>query len=121
MCAYLGETAVTGHGAILADVIVIADVDEPACEMVATQLLHGVVAVLASGGTVYDEIFHCGARHGNAALHFFEKLVLGGDDVATDGQGIGFRCHSLCTHEADVANAISVVINVMMALRMVCH
>ena len=50
-----------------------------------------------------------------------EKLVLGGDDVATDGQGIGFRCHNLCTHEADVANAISVVINVMMALRMVCH
>ena len=39
----------TGHGAVLADVIVIADVDEPACEMVATQLLHGVVAVLAGG------------------------------------------------------------------------
>ena len=46
--------------------------------MVATQLLHGVGAVLAGGRTVYDEIFHCGARHGDAELHFFEKLVLGG-------------------------------------------
>ena len=56
--SYLGETTVTGDSAVTADVEVIAHVDEPSCEMVATQLVGGVVLGLAGGGTVDDDETH---------------------------------------------------------------
>ena len=46
---YLVETSVLGDGAVAADVVVVADVDEASREVVAAQLLNGVAAVFAGG------------------------------------------------------------------------
>ena len=55
MGSYLVEAAVLRHGAITADVEVIAHVDESTPQMVAPELLRGVVLVLTGGGAVDDE------------------------------------------------------------------
>ena len=55
MGSYLVEAAVLRHGAITADVEVITHVDESSPQMVAPELLRGVVLVLTGGGAVDDE------------------------------------------------------------------
>ena len=55
MGSYLVEAAVLRHGAITADVEVITHVDESTPQMVAPELLWGVVLVLTGGGAVDDE------------------------------------------------------------------
>ena len=55
MGSYLVEAAVLRHGAITADVEVITHVDESTPQMVAPELLRGVVLVLTGGGAVDDE------------------------------------------------------------------
>ena len=53
--AYFIEAAVLGDGAVTADVVVVAYVDEASGEMVVLELLRGVVAGFAGGGTVDDD------------------------------------------------------------------
>ena len=55
MGSYLVEAAVLRHGAITADIEVITHVDESTPQMVAPELLRGVVLVLTGGGAVDDE------------------------------------------------------------------
>ena len=82
-----------GDGAVAADVVVIAHVDETTGEMVALELLGGVVPVFAGGGAVDDEVFHRGGGHINARLHIGEEIVLVGDRVATYRQRIVIGNH----------------------------
>ena len=82
-----------GDGAVAADVVVIAHVDETTGEMVALELLGGVVPVFAGGGAVDDEVFHRGGGHINARLHIGKKIVLVGDRVASYRQRIAFNNH----------------------------
>ena len=55
MGAYFIEAAVLGDGAVTADVVVVAYVDEASGEMVVLELLGGVVLGLAGGGAVDDD------------------------------------------------------------------
>ena len=66
MGAYLVKAAVLGDRAILADVEVIAHVEEATGEMVVLELLGGVVLGLAGGGTVNYYIADGVSRHLNA-------------------------------------------------------
>ena len=86
---------VTGDSAVTADVEVIAHVDEPSCEMVATQLVGGVVLGLAGGGTVDDDETHGVVGHRDAALDIGEEPVLVLDEGTGNGQRILFLNHNL--------------------------
>ena len=55
MGSYLVKAAVLGDGAVTADVVVIAYVDEASLQVVVLELLGGVVAGLAGGGAVDDD------------------------------------------------------------------
>ena len=55
MGAYFIEAAVLGDGAVTADVVVVAYVDEASLQVVVLELLGGVVAGLAGGGAVDDD------------------------------------------------------------------
>ena len=55
MGTYFIEAAVLGDGAVTADVVVVAYVDEASGEMVVLELLGGVVAGFAGGGAVDDD------------------------------------------------------------------
>ena len=55
MGAYFVKAAVLGGGAILADVVVVADVDEATLQVVVLELRGGVVTVATGGGTVDDD------------------------------------------------------------------
>ena len=92
--SHLVMTAVLCEGAVAADVVVVADVDEATGEVVAAQLLHGVAAVFAGGGTVDDEVTHGFCRHVEASFYTGEEVLLGGDRGAANGHGILFCCHS---------------------------
>ena len=82
--AHFIQAAVLGDGAILADVEVIADVDEASREVVVLELLGSVVLGLARGGAVYDDVADRVGGHVDAFFDISEELVLGGDLVATD-------------------------------------
>ena len=53
--AYFIEAAVLGDGAVTADVVVVAYVDEASLQVVVLELLGGVVAGFAGGGAVDDD------------------------------------------------------------------
>ena len=55
---HLVEAAMPGDGAVATDVEVVAHVDEATGEMVAPELLGGVVLGLAGGGAVNDKVTH---------------------------------------------------------------
>ena len=93
MSAHFIQAAVLGDGAILADVEVIADVDEASREVVVLELLGGVVLGLAGGGAVDDEIADGVGGHEDAGLNVSKEFVLGGDLVATDGKRKCFLDH----------------------------
>ena len=93
--AHFIQAAVLGDGAILADVEVIADVDEASREVVVLELLGGVVLGLAGGGAVDDEVTDGVGGHVETFLYVCEEVVLGGDLVATDGKRECFLDHRL--------------------------
>ena len=95
VCAHFIQASVLGDGAILADVEVIADVDEASREVVVLQLLGSVVTVLTRGGAVDDEIADGVGGHEDARLDVCKEFVLGGDLVATDGKRECFLDHRL--------------------------
>ena len=45
-------------------------------------------------------------------LHVVEELVLGGDQVATDGERVGFRNHSLSIHDV-TQNRLAMVVRIV--------
>ena len=87
MGSYLVKAAVLGDGAVLADVEVIANIEEATGEMVVLELLGGVVLGLAGGGTVEDEITNGGCWHEDAVLDLGEEVVLGGYGGAGENHG----------------------------------
>ena len=91
--ADLIQAAVLSDRAILADVVVITDVDEAALQVVVLELLGSVVTVFTSGGTVDNEITDGVGWHVDAGLNVCEEFVLGGDLVATDGKRECFLDH----------------------------
>ena len=95
MCAHFIKAAVLGDGAILADVEVIADVDEASREVVVLELLGSVVLGLAGGGAVNDDVADGVGGHVETFLYVCEEVVLGGDLVATDGKRECFLDHRL--------------------------
>ena len=98
--AHFIQAAVLGDGAILADVEVIADVDEASREVVVLELLGSVVLGLAGGGAVNDDVADGVGGHVDAFFDISEELVLGGDLVATDGERECFLDHSCGMHES---------------------
>ena len=100
VCAHFIQAAVLGDGAILADVEVIADVDEASREVVVLELLGSVVLGLAGGGAVNDDVADGVGGHVETFLYVCEELVLGGDLVATDGKRECFLDHSCGMHES---------------------
>ena len=98
--AHFIQAAVLGDGAILADVEVIADVDEASREVVVLELLGSVVTVLTRGGAVDDEVADGVGGHEDAGLNVSEEFILGGDLVATDGKRECFLDHSCGMHES---------------------
>ena len=98
--AHFIQAAVLGDGAILADVEVIADVDEASREVVVLELLGSVVLGLAGGGAVDDDIADGVGGHVDSGLNVSEEFVLGGDLVATDGERECFLDHSCGMHES---------------------
>ena len=95
VCAHFIQAAVLGDGAILADVEVIADVDEASREVVVLELLGSVVLGLAGGGAVNDDVADGVGWHVETFLYVCEEVVLGGDLVATDGKRECFLDHRL--------------------------
>ena len=93
--AHFIQAAVLGDGAILADVEVIADVDEASREVVVLELLGSVVLGLAGGGAVNDDVADGVGGHEDAGLDVSEEFVLGGDLIATDGKRECFLDHRL--------------------------
>ena len=106
-----------GDGAIFADVVVIADVDETSREVVVLELLGSVVLGLARGGTVDDDVADGVGGHVYAGFHVCEELVLGGDQVATDGERECFLDHSLEIHDVTQKRLAMVVMMVITALK----
>ena len=100
MSAYFVKAAVLSGGAILADVEVIADVDEASREVVVLELLGSVVLGLARGGAVDYDVADGVGGHVDAGLNVSEEFVLGGDLVATDGERECFLDHSCGMHES---------------------
>ena len=98
--AHFIQAAVLGDGAILADVEVIADVDEASREVVVLELLGSVVLGLAGGGAVNDDVADEVGGHVETFLYVCEEVVLGGDLVATDGKRECFLDHSCGMHES---------------------
>ena len=98
--AHFIQAAVLGDGAILADVEVIADVDEASREVVVLELLGSVVLGLAGGGAVDDDVADGVGGHVETFLYVCEEVVLGGDLVATDGKRECFLDHSCGMHES---------------------
>ena len=98
--AHFIQAAVLGDGAILADVEVIADVDEASREVVVLELLGSVVLGLAGGGAVDDDVADGVGGHVETFLYVCEEVVLGGDLVATDGERECFLDHSCGMHES---------------------
>ena len=92
--AHLVETAVLGHGAVTADVVVVTHVDESPGEVVLAQLFHGVVLALACCAAMDDEIVYGVGLHLHARLDVCEEVVLVGDIVSADGKWKTFRCHA---------------------------
>ena len=84
--AYFIQAAVLSHRDILADVVVITDVEEASREVVALELLGGVVLRFARGGAVDDDVADGVGWHVEAFFYVCEEVVLGGDLVATDGE-----------------------------------
>ena len=95
MSSHFIQTAVLGDGAILADVEVIANVDEASREVVVLELLGSVVLGLAGGGAVNDDVADGVGGHVETFLYVCEEVVLGGDLVATDGKRECFLDHRL--------------------------
>ena len=93
--AHLIQAAVLSDRAILADIVVITDVDEAALQVVVLELLGSVVTVLTRGGAVDDEVTDGVGWHVDAGLNVCEEFVLGGDLVATDGKRECFLDHRL--------------------------
>ena len=93
MSADFVKAAVLGGGAILADVIMIAYVDEASLQVVVLELLWSIVTVFTRGGAVDDEIADGVGGHKDAGLNVCEEFVLGGDLVATDGKRECFLDH----------------------------
>ena len=93
MSTYLIKAAVLSDRAILADIVVITDVDEAALQVVVLELLGSVVTVLTRGGAVDDEIADRVRTHKHTGLNVCEEFVLGGDLVATDGKRECFLDH----------------------------
>ena len=91
--ADLIKAAVLGDGAILADVVVITDVDEATLQVVVLELLGSVVTVLTRGGAVDDEVTDGVWGHKHTGLNVCKEFVLGGDQVATDGKRKCFLDH----------------------------
>ena len=93
--AHLIQAAVLSDRAILADIVVITDVDKTTLQVVVFQLLWSVVTVLTRGGAVDDEVTDGVGWHVDAGLNGSEEIVLGGDLVATDGKRECFLDHRL--------------------------
>ena len=93
--ADLIKAAVLSDRAILADIVVITDVDKTTLQVVVLQLLGSVVTVLTRGGAVDDEIADRVRTHKHTGLNVCEEFVLGGDLVATDGKRECFLDHRL--------------------------
>ena len=98
--AYLIQAAVLGDGAILADVVVITDINKTTLQVVVLELLWSVVTVLTRGGAVDNKITDGVGGHKDAGLNVSEEFVLGGDLVATDGKRECFLDHSCGMHES---------------------
>ena len=95
MSAHLIQAAVLSDRAILADIVVITDINKTTLQVVVLQLLWSVVTVLTRGGAVNNEIADRVGGHKDAGLNVSEEFVLGGDLVATDGKRECFLDHRL--------------------------
>ena len=116
VCAHFIQAAVLGDGAILADVEVIADVDEATLQVVVLELIGGVVLGLAGGGTVDDDEADGVLGHEHAGLDISKEVVLGGDLVATDGERKCFLNHSHAMQESKIIAPSTAEAMVTMAL-----
>ena len=114
--AYFIQAAVLSHRAILADVVVITDVEEASREVVALELLGSVVLGLASGGTVNDDEADGVLGHEHAGVDISKEVVLGGDLVATDGERKCFLNHSHAMQESKIIAPSKAEAMVAMAL-----
>ena len=93
MSADLIKAAVLSDRAILADIVVITDINKTTLQVVVLELLGSVVTVLTRGGAVDDEIADRVRTHKHTGLNVCEEFVLGGDLVATDGKRECFLDH----------------------------
>ena len=93
VCAYLVEATMTADGAVAADLVVIAHVDEASGQMVAPQLLGGVCLCLACRAAVDNEIAHGVGLHLDACLHACEEVVFVGHLGAGNGKRKTCCCH----------------------------
>ena len=93
--AHLIKAAVLSDRAILADVVVITDINKTTLQVVVLELFRCVITVLTRGGAVDDEVTDGVGWHVDAGLNVCEEFVLGGDLVATDGKRKCFLDHRL--------------------------
>ena len=116
MGAYLVKAAVLGDCAVFSYIEVIAHVDEASRQMVALELLGGVVLGFAGGGTVDDDVTDGVVGHVYAGLNLRKEFVLGGDLVATDGKRKCFLNHRHAMQESKIIAPSKAEAMVTMAL-----
>ena len=75
--SHFKQPAVLADGSVTADVEVITDGTESAGTMVTHELLHGIIAVTAGGGTVQDNVaYRVGGVHHQSAFHPGKEFTL---------------------------------------------
>ena len=120
MGAHFEQPAVLADGSVAADVEVVADGAEPTGTMVVQELLHGIVAVAAGGGTVEDDVAHrVGGVHHQSAFHFGEELALVEHLLPADSHGKCFLYHNICSIKGEQLVTPSAVSAAMAAWMMI--
>lgn len=87
------QTAMLRHGAVTADVEMIAYCSETAGLVITKQLLGSIVAVAPGGATVEDEVFHRFASLHHRSVLYGEELALVQHLVLTDHHRKCFLYH----------------------------
>lgn len=107
MCPDFQQTAVLRHGAVLADIEMIADSAEATRFMVAQHLFHRIVTVATCGGAVdNEEADSVRSTHHQTAFHFRQQGALVGHLIPADNQRncVPLKTHCLCGVSAMIKN-----------------